>query len=210
LLAGAYDGPLQPRPVAAAEPYVAFAGRHIPEKRVPALLPALVRARARLPQLRAVILGDGPDRPRVLALIDELGLRDAVDAPGFVATESVDEIIGKALCMVLPSKREGYGLIVIEASARATPSIVVAGPDNAAVELVSPGENGIVARSASPQDLADAIVAISEAGASLRRSTSDWFAANARRLSLDSSLQTVSLSYARSAPRSVERVSARS
>jgi glycosyltransferase involved in cell wall biosynthesis len=202
LLAGAYDGPLVARQVADAEPFVVFAGRHIPEKRVPALIPALVRARERLPELRAVILGDGPQRPEVVRLVAELGLGGAVDLPGFVATETVDEKLSTALCMVLPSRREGYGLVVIEAAAKGTPSVVVAGPDNAAVELVSDGENGFIAGSASPQDLADAIVRVSDAGASLRRSTADWFSANARRLSIESSLQAVARSYARHAPSS--------
>ena len=57
--------------------------------------------------------------------------------------------------MLLPSSREGYGLVVVEASARGVPSVVVAGGDNAATELIAPGENGLVAPSASPEDLAD-------------------------------------------------------
>ena len=70
------------------------------------------------------------------------------------------------------------------------------GPDNAAVELVEDGVNGFVAASASPEDLADAIVRVHEAGEALRRSTRAWFAANARRLSLESSLETVLALYA--------------
>ncbi len=67
--------------------------------------------------------------------------------------------------MLLPSRREGYGLVVIEAASRGTPSVVVAGPDNAAVELVDDGVNGFVAASASPEDLAAAIVRVSDGGA---------------------------------------------
>ena len=84
--------------------------------------------------------------------------------PGFVATDVVEELMARALCMLLPSRREGYGLVVIEAAARGTPSVVVAGPDNAAVELITEGENGYVAPSASPEDLAAAIVRVSDAG----------------------------------------------
>ena len=50
------------------------------------------------------------------------------------------------MCLVLPSRREGYGLVVIEAAAHGTPSVVVADPDNAAVELVTEGVNGFIAR----------------------------------------------------------------
>src|SRR5438046_1206925 len=63
---GAYDGPLDAPQVREAEPFVVFAGRHIPEKRVPAIVPALDHARGQIPALRATILGDGPDRPEVL------------------------------------------------------------------------------------------------------------------------------------------------
>jgi glycosyltransferase involved in cell wall biosynthesis len=195
MLAGIYDGPLEVRAAYDAEPLVVFAGRHIPEKRVPAILPALALARAEIPDLRAAILGDGPERSEVLKLTDELGLEAVVDVPGFVATEAVEGSIARALCMMLPSRREGYGLVVIEAAARGTPSVVVAGEDNAAVELVDDGVNGLVAASASPEDLAAAIVRVSDGGAQLRRSTAEWFAAHAPRLSLQSSLEAVAKSY---------------
>jgi len=156
MLAGAYDGPLTAEPVHAGRPVVVFAGRHIPEKRVPAIVPAIARLRARLPEVRALILGDGPDRDEVLRCVDELGLSGVVTVPGFVATEVVHEAIADAMCLLLPSRREGYGLVVVEAAACGTPSVVVAGEDNAAVELISEGENGFVAGSDSPADLADA------------------------------------------------------
>jgi glycosyltransferase involved in cell wall biosynthesis len=195
MLAGVYNGPLETREVREAEPVIVFAGRHIPEKQVPTILPALVRARTQLPGLRAVILGDGPERPEVLRLVDELGLDRAVEVPGFVATETVEAQIAGALCMILPSRREGYGLVVIEAAASGTPSVVVAGPDNAAVELVSEGENGFVALSASPEDLAAAILRVHEAGPALRDSTTAWFARNAERLSLAASLDIALATY---------------
>ena len=194
-LAGIYDGPLDARPVYDPEPLVVFAGRHIPEKRVPAIVPAIARLRAYDPDIRAAILGDGPDRAKVLALVAELGLDGAVEVPGFVATNTVEERLSAALCMVLPSRREGYGLVVIEAAARATPSVVVADPDNAAVELVEDGVNGAIAPSASPEDLAAAIIRVREAGSALRHSTANWFAANASRLSLGGSLDIVMRSY---------------
>jgi glycosyltransferase involved in cell wall biosynthesis len=175
---------------------IVFAGRHIPEKRAPALVPALVEARKRLPGLRAAIFGDGPQRPEVLRRIEAAGAGDWLRAPGFVSAQEVEAALRGALCMVLPSSREGYGLIVVEASAAGVPSVVVAGPDNAAVELVEEGVNGTVARSAAPADLADAIVRVAEAGPALRESTVRWFAANAERLSADGSLAALVATYA--------------
>jgi len=189
--AGDLDGhePLPPRPL------VVFAGRLIPEKRAPAVVAAVAEARKRLPELRAKVFGDGPEREAVLRAIGDLGLTEAVDAPGFVAADEVETSMREALCLVLPSRREGYGLVVVEASAAGTPSIVVRDPDNAATELVDDGENGFVARSATPEDLAAAIVRVDEAGEELRRSTAAWFRRNARRLSLESSLEKVLTAY---------------
>jgi glycosyltransferase involved in cell wall biosynthesis len=73
--------------------------------------------------------------------------------------------------------------------------VVVRGADNAAVELIEEGVNGVVAASASPEDLAAAIARVFDAGEPMRRSTVDWFTANARRLSLQSSLERVAESY---------------
>jgi glycosyltransferase involved in cell wall biosynthesis len=195
LLEGEYAGSLDRHEPEPAEPRVVFAGRHIPEKRVPALVPAIALARARLPELHCSIYGDGPDRPEVERLVRELGLDGAVSVHGFVPAEEVGRALRGALCMVLPSRREGYGLVVVEASARGVPSVVVSGPDNAAVELVEEGSNGVIAPSASAEDLAEAIERVHEAGPALRRATADWFARNARRLSLASSLERVVSSY---------------
>jgi glycosyltransferase involved in cell wall biosynthesis len=199
VLEGEYAGDVPPAEPAPAQAIVVFAGRHIPEKRAPAVVPAVARARRQVPGLRAVLFGDGPERPDVLAAIEREGMAGVVEAPGFVDAGRVEAALRRALCMVLPSRREGYGLVVIEAAAGGTPSIVVRAEDNAAVELVADGENGVVADSASPEDLAAAIVRVHEAGDGLRASTAAWFTRNARRLSLESSLESVAASYARRA-----------
>ena len=196
VLEGEYAGSLTPPEPNSAQPHVVFAGRHIAEKRAPAVVPAVIRARAAIPQLRATIFGDGPQRADVLAAIEECGAQGIVEAPGFVDAGVIDEALRTALCMVLPSSREGYGLIVVEACARGTPSVVVAGEDNAAVELVEEGRNGTVAASASAEDLAAAFERVYAAGPELRERTRAWFAANAQRLSLENSLRHVLASYA--------------
>jgi glycosyltransferase involved in cell wall biosynthesis len=185
-----------PEPVP-AEPLVVFAGRHIPEKQVPAVVQAVARARERIRELRAEIFGDGPDRAEVLRLIDALGLDGAVAAPGFAAADEVQATLRQALCHLFPSRREGYGLVVVEAAALGTPTVVVEGPDNAALELVVDGENGVVARSADPQDLAGAIMRVHAAGPELRSSTFAWFRRNRKRLSLETTVDALQDVYRR-------------
>jgi len=194
VLEGEYAGPPGTAPLP-AELVVVFAGRQIPEKQVPALVRALPRAQELVPGLRARIFGDGPDHARLLELVHELGLGGSVELPGFVAAGVVEAALRSALCLVLPSRREGYGLVVVEAAARGVPSVVVSGADNAAVELVEDGVNGFISPTAQPDDLAEAIARVHAGGDDLRRSTADWFRRNETRLSLAHSLETVLRAY---------------
>ena len=195
ILEGEYAGPLVAEDPLEAELLVVFAGRMIAEKRAPAVVDATGLAAEQIDGLHATLFGDGPQRPDVLARIESLGLGETVSAPGFVATGEIHAALRRATAMVLPSRREGYGMIVVEASACGTPSILVREPDNAAVELIEEGVNGVLASSAAPADLAAAIVRVHQAGAPLRASTSAWFTRNAQRLSLEHSLEQVLASY---------------
>jgi glycosyltransferase involved in cell wall biosynthesis len=201
LLPGLYAGPQPAGEPARAEPVVLFAGRHIPEKRVPTLVPALALARERAPELRGAILGDGPERGAVLRAISQYGLEDVVSAPGFVEAGELERTLERALCLVLPSRREGYGLIVVEAAAAGTPSIVARAPESAATELIEEGENGFVSESVEPEVLAEAILRVRDEGQALRVRTAAWFRRNADRLSLERSLDAVAASYRAAARR---------
>jgi glycosyltransferase involved in cell wall biosynthesis len=194
-LEGQYDGPPPVAEPSEARHVVVFAGRLIPEKRALAIPPAIARARRELPELEAEIYGDGPDRDRLASAIRDLGLEGVVTTPGFVDAAALEGALSTALCLLLPSSREGYGLVVLEAASRGVPSVVVDGADNAATELVEDGVNGFVASSASAESLAAAIVDVERAGRALRISTVAWCSENAERLSLEHSLEEVAHTY---------------
>jgi glycosyltransferase involved in cell wall biosynthesis len=198
-LAGLYAGPLEAHETAGprGDPVVVFAGRHIREKRAE-LVPAAVQAARRrgLHHLRGLVLGDGPERPAVLAEIAARELEGVVDAPGFVDVGEVDRALATATCLLLPSSREGYGLVVIEAAASGTPSVLVAGEDNAAVELVEDGVNGYVVAEPDPERIAEAIAAVHAGGTELRDRTAAWFREHAERLSARESARQVAEVYA--------------
>ncbi len=179
----------------AAGPLVVFAGRLIPEKRAPLGVAAVALAAARVPGLRGAFYGDGPELGAVREAIARHGVEDVVSAPGFVESEVLERDMSRALCVLLPSRREGYGLVVVEASAHATPAVVVAAEDNAAVELVQDGVNGVIALDGSAEAVAEAIVRVSQAGMAMRESTARWYAEHERELSLESSLEAVLASY---------------
>jgi glycosyltransferase involved in cell wall biosynthesis len=196
ILPGLYSGPVSPSPMDEVDPgLVVYAGRHVREKRVDLLVRAFARARARRPELRLELYGDGPTRPKVAALARELGVEHCVVFAGRETEGEVSSALARAACLATASEREGYGLVVVEAAARGTPSVVVAGPENAATELVLEGVNGAIAPAASVDALADALLRVVDAGPALRASTAQWFAGNATDLTLDRSLDIVLAAY---------------
>ena len=196
VLPGLYAGPIDPAPHGTVEPVVVYAGRHVTEKRVPLLVEGFAVARRALPALRLELYGDGPSRRRAEEEATRHGLGDAVEFRGRRSQEEVEAAFARAACVASASEREGYGLIVVEAAARGTPSIVVAGAENASTELVENGVNGAVASEATPDAIGNAIVDVVRAGATLRESTLRWFVDNADRLRIERSLELVTESYA--------------
>jgi glycosyltransferase involved in cell wall biosynthesis len=169
------DGCTEPSLTIPAPPRVVYIGRHIPDKHVESLPAAIAYARREIPDLEATIFGDGPTRDAVRAEVDRLGLGEVVRLPGFVSQDDIDEGLRTAACLVNPSTREGYGLVVVESCAAGTPVVLVDADDNAAVELVDDGVNGHIARSLAPDALGTSIVDVVTAGESMRRTTHAWF-----------------------------------
>ena len=100
VLEGQFEGTAAETPLP-AEPLVVFAGRHIPEKNPVAVVHAIAKARETIPELRGVVYGDGPERPKVLAGIDDHGLHGIVEALGFLDADAIEDVFGRALCIVL-------------------------------------------------------------------------------------------------------------
>ncbi len=195
-LPGLYHGSSPPEiDFAARDPLVLFAGRLIPEKRAHLVPQVVALARVRVPALRGVIVGDGPERARVEAAIAAAGMTGVVEARGFVSPDELQALLSRAACLLAPSEREGYGMTVLEAAASATPSVVAAGPDTATPELIEEGVNGFVA--SEVEAMARAVLAAVEAGAPLRESTRAWFVDHAAQLSARESARTVIAAYER-------------
>lgn len=167
-----------------AEPVALFAGRMIKDKGVLLLPEAIAMARRELPSLRLVMVGEGPEGSLLQQRCAELDLAAAVRFPGKVPDNELDELIAGSSCVVVASVREGYGLMVVEAAAAGTPSIVAANPENAAVEHIVQGVNGFVVDPTSAA-LAQGIIAAVAAGDSLRQSTIDWYRQRADSMSMN-------------------------
>jgi glycosyltransferase involved in cell wall biosynthesis len=111
-------------------PLVLAAGRLVPEKGYATLIEAF--ARLRHPGARLAIVGEGPDRPRLEALVAARGLGGRVSLPGYAA--DVRPWLDQARLFVLSSQFEGYPAVIVEALAAGRP--VVATDCTAATALL--------------------------------------------------------------------------
>jgi glycosyltransferase involved in cell wall biosynthesis len=135
---------------------VIYVGRLVDFKNVDLLLHALALVKAGRPATTAIIVGDGPERGGLEALARRLGLAASVQFTGFIDDSAeVYSLMKASKVFVLPSQREGFGNVVIEAAATGLPVITVDAPHNAAVHLVTPA-TGVVVRP-DPGALAAAI-----------------------------------------------------
>jgi len=174
---------------------IIFVGRHIPEKHVLSIPGAVALARQSIPELCATIFGDGPERDRVLTEVARLKLLDVVSCPGFVSEAEIERAMSEATCLLLPSEREGYGLVVVEAAARGTPSIVIKAPNNAASVLVADGVNGCVAPSHAPEALAEAILRVFANREALSITSRAWFDSHRSELDIAGSVERIEQTY---------------
>ncbi|MFZ2411474.1 MAG: glycosyltransferase family 4 protein, partial [Candidatus Methanoperedens sp.] len=116
---------------------IIFVGRLIKEKNVDELLEAAGYVKEALPDVKCHIIGDGPEKERLIGLAAEIGLLDNVGFFGFMGYEEVIARIKSSKVLALPSSREGFGMVVIEAFACSVPVVTVKGERNAASLLVN-------------------------------------------------------------------------
>jgi glycosyltransferase involved in cell wall biosynthesis len=126
---------------------ILFAGRLIKEKKVDLLIRALPKVFKTYPDLKCLIVGEGPERTKLEKLRDDLDLTTTVEFTGFM--DGYIELISTmkaSKLLVLPSEREGFGMVVVEANACGVPVVVVDYPMNAAKDLVEEGKNGYISK----------------------------------------------------------------
>jgi glycosyltransferase involved in cell wall biosynthesis len=122
--------------------------------------PNLIRAFAKVRQVkpsRLVILGWGPDRPELQALVQELGVQDDVDLPGYV--QNPYAYMARSAVFVLSSAWEGLPTVLIEAMALGIP-VVSTDCESGPSEILADGKYGYLIPVADSDALADAILQV--------------------------------------------------
>ena len=104
-------------------PHVVVVGRLVPHKRVEHVLRAAAVLRRRHPDLRVSIVGDGWWSGRLHRVAETLGVSDLVGFRGFVDEKTKHEVYRSAWVLALPSLKEGWGIVVMEAATHGVPTV---------------------------------------------------------------------------------------
>ncbi len=135
-------------------------------KGVDTLIHAWPKVARRVPEAELVVVGDGPDKPRLERIASALGVSDRVSFFGRVSDEDLRRAYATAGVFVLPGRcslgpepeGEGFGLVFAEAGLQGL--AVVAGDAGGATEVVADGESGILVDPDNPEQVADATVKV--------------------------------------------------
>ena len=134
------------------EQYFLFVGRLAEEKNVDGLLCAWISYRMDGGSWPLVLVGDGPEKTRLMGIAGQSGYADQVIFAGHKGSAEMGPYQSFARCFVLPSTREPWGLVVNEAMASGLP-VLASTHCGCAEDLVDEGRNGYTFDPCSPSDL---------------------------------------------------------
>ncbi|HMJ02898.1 MAG TPA: glycosyltransferase [Conexibacter sp.] len=137
-------------------PTLVTVGHLVARKRHADVIEALARLTSAHPGLRYVIVGDGPERTRLVALAAECGVGDRVELTGQLPPAEARARAAEADLFVLPSTDEAFGVAYVEAMAAGVPAIGCAGEDGPD-EITAQGPGLVQVPPCDPAALADKI-----------------------------------------------------
>lgn len=106
-----------------SRPTITVLGRLVPHKQIEHVFIAATQLRQDIPDLRVVVIGDGWWAPHLHEISRDLGVGDIVEFTGFVDEGTKDALLRQTSVLALPSLKEGWGLVVMEAAARGVPAV---------------------------------------------------------------------------------------
>jgi glycosyltransferase involved in cell wall biosynthesis len=118
-------------------------------------MPEILRV---VPNARYLLVGKGPDRPRIEKLTAEAGVQDAVILAGFVPDEELAEHYNLCDIFAMPSRAEGFGIVYLEALACGKP--VLAGNKDGSRDALGGGELGLLVDPDDTSEIAAEIIRV--------------------------------------------------
>jgi len=130
----------------AASPRVLVLSRLVPHKQIEDALAAVAHLRPAIPDLHLDVVGGGWWSERLVDQVERLGISDAVTFHGHVDDATKHQVIQQSWVHILPSRKEGWGLAVVEAAQHAVPTIGYRSSGGLADSIID-GVTGVLADS---------------------------------------------------------------
>ena len=138
------------------EPTIIFVGRLTKSKRPHHLIKAINLLKNDIPNIKLWIVGEGYFKKHLIMMTKKFKLENNTVFFGWLSPVAKIELLKKAHCICVPSVREGWGLIVLEANAVGTPAVVYDVPG--LKDAVHNGFNGLLTTKNTPQSMANTLV----------------------------------------------------
>ena len=129
-------------------------GNLIPRKKTDMTIRAVAMLKSQIGKVRFTSIGSGPELEKLEALAAECNVADDVIFAGQLSNQEVQERMSEATYFVMPSVREGFGIVYLEAMAAGC--IVIGTEGEGIADAITHGENGFLV----PADDPEAIVAV--------------------------------------------------
>jgi len=140
---------------------IIYVGRLLSHKNINILIKSIAVLKNWNPKIKCLIIGDGPEKKNLEKLVRKLDLSKNILFLGFVENhDKVISLMKSSNVFVLPSTREGFGIVALESNACGIPVITVGHKDNAAKDLIK-GNNGDVVR-LDEKEIAESVIRLSK------------------------------------------------
>jgi glycosyltransferase involved in cell wall biosynthesis len=137
------------------QPRILVLGRLVPHKRVEHVIVAAAHLRHRHPGLTVAVVGDGWWAPQLRRAARDHGVDDIVEFTGHVDEAEKARQVARSWLLALPSLKEGWGLVVMEAASCGVPAVAYADAGGVS-ESIAHGETGVLV-SGDERDFATAL-----------------------------------------------------
>lgn len=133
-------------------------GNLIPSKRVDLLVEIVSHVRQTLPNLRVAVVGDGPERDKIINLVAEHQLHEVVDMLGYCTQPEIVRCLQQSRAFIMTTELEGLPMAMIEAISCGLPVIM---PDiNDVTDVAKHGENAWIVNPPTVENYVQAVLKI--------------------------------------------------
>ncbi len=142
--------------IGSGEKIIIFVGGLKPIKGVRYLIEAFAMVAQKMPNARLLLVGDGPERQNLEAMVIKEGLKEKVHFVGKIENDAIVTYMMTGDIFVLPSLSEGFGIVNLESMACGLP--IIATNVGGIPEIVTDGENGFLVSPKNPAQIAEKIL----------------------------------------------------